>query len=55
MKLVSVNRMRCCRIHEFHPFRNHFGFVSAVPTGTAGSILMGREESGTDKELRMIR
>ncbi|CDJ68952.1 hypothetical protein, conserved [Eimeria necatrix] len=42
-------------IHEFHPFRNHFGFVSAVPTGTAGSILMGREESGTDKELRMIR
>ncbi|CDJ45840.1 hypothetical protein, conserved [Eimeria brunetti] len=41
--------------HELHPFRNHFGFVSAVPTGTAGSITMGREESGTDKELMMIR
>ncbi|CDJ30769.1 uncharacterized protein EMH_0033010 [Eimeria mitis] len=41
--------------HELHPFRNHFGFVSAVPTGTVGSITMGREESGTDKELRKIR
>ncbi|CDJ58673.1 Chromosome III, complete sequence, related [Eimeria maxima] len=41
--------------HELHPFRNHFGFVSAVPTGTVGSIKMGQEQCGTDKELRMIR
>lgn len=41
--------------YEAHPFRNHFGFVSAVPTGTAGSITMGREISDTEKELRMIR
>nr|AET50789.1 hypothetical protein [Eimeria tenella] len=54
LQSLEENR-RSDMIHEFHPFRNHFGFVSAIPTGTAGSILMGREESGTDKELRMIR
>lgn len=42
-------------IHKNHPFRNHFGFISAVPWGTAGSVTMGSERRGIEKELEQIR
>ncbi|KAL8273870.1 hypothetical protein Esti_002193 [Eimeria stiedai] len=42
-------------IHKNHPFRNHFGFVSAVPSGTVGSVTMGAEKRAVEKELEQIR
>ncbi|KAL8441576.1 hypothetical protein Emed_007540 [Eimeria media] len=42
-------------IHKNHPFCNHFGFVSAVPWGTVGSVTMGAEKGVVEKELERIR
>ncbi|KAL8425703.1 hypothetical protein Efla_003081 [Eimeria flavescens] len=42
-------------IHKNHPFRNHFGFVSAVPWGTVGSVSMGAEKPMIEKELERVR
>ncbi|XP_026192070.1 uncharacterized protein LOC34618186 [Cyclospora cayetanensis] len=46
---------RSDQISKAHPFRNHFGFASSVPSGTVGSVTMGREDSGVDLELKTIR
>ncbi|CBZ54556.1 conserved hypothetical protein [Neospora caninum Liverpool] len=42
-------------LHPLHPFRNHFGFETAVPHGVVGSISMGKGRKKIEKELSRLR
>ena len=38
-----------------HPWRNHLGFTSAVPTGVAGGTKFGQPLDGLAEEVKELR
>jgi len=39
----------------YHPWRNHVGFQTAVPRGTAGGINFGKPDSNLDEQILRLR
>lgn len=43
------------QLHENHPFRNHFGFTTASPSGYVGWIKQGKPKRKLEEELELYR